>query len=329
MNTFIPRTFPSILALTSLLLTAWTVRAAQNDPFKLHPEPPLVGRWDLVVTDGDLTYPSWLEVELSGYRTLVGRYLGRFGSARPVAEVKLDGGQFSFVIPPQWEKRTNEISISGSIQGVTLRGETTNDKGNRITFEGKRTPTLERKDTVRWGKPIELFNGKDFSGWKPRHTGLTNGWQVRDGVLVNFKPGNDLVTEKKFTDFKVAISFRYPEDSNSGLYLRGRYEVQIEDNHGKPPDSHRIGGVYGFLTPRVNAAKAPGEWQTIEVELRGREVTIVLNGKAIIEHQNIPGITGGALDSNEGEPGPLMLQGDHGQVEFRKIILTPARTEPF
>ena len=123
------------------------------------------------------------------------------------------------------------------------------------------------------------------------------------------------------------MEFRYPRQSNSGVYLRGRYEIQIEDSHGEEPDSHRIGGVYGFLTPSVNAAKEPGEWQTLEAVLVGRTVTVVLNGERIIDRQAIPGITGGALDSDEGSPGPIMLQGDHGQVEFRKLTLTPGVSE--
>jgi hypothetical protein len=118
--------------------------------------------------------------------------------------------------------------------------------------------------------------------------------------------------------------FRYPNQSNSGIYLRGRYEVQIEDNFGKPPDSHYIGGVYGFLTPRINAAKKAGEWQTVEITLAGRIVTITVNGEPVIERQAIPGITGGALDSEEAQPGPIMIQGDHGPVEFRELSLTPA-----
>ncbi len=145
--------------------------------------------------------------------------------------------------------------------------------------------------------------------------------------MVNAVPGNDLLTERKFTDFKLHTEFRYPKGSNSGVYLRGRYEVQIEDNFGLEPDSHYIGGVYGFLTPSVNAGKKAGEWQTLDVTLVGRVVTVVLNGERIIDRQTIPGITGGALDSDEDKPGPILLQGDHGRVEFRKVTLTPVQAD--
>src|SRR5262249_38510536 len=148
-------------------------------------------------------------------------------------------------------------------------------------------------------KPVALFNGRDLTGWKTRHPELKNGWRVQDGLLVDVEPGNDLITERKFTDFKLHAEFRYPKSSNSGIYLRGRYEVQIEDDFGRAPDSHYIGGVYGFLTPRVNSSKPAGEWQKVEITLAGRIITVVLNGEPIIERQAIPGITGGALDSEE------------------------------
>ncbi|HEY9231195.1 MAG TPA: DUF1080 domain-containing protein, partial [Blastocatellia bacterium] len=135
----------------------------------------------------------------------------------------------------------------------------------------------------------------------------------------------DIITEQKFTDFKLHLEFNIVAESNSGVYLRGRHEVQIEDSFGKATDSLRMGGVYGFLCPAVNASGRPGEWQTYDITLIGRRVTVILNGKTIIDNAEIPGITGGALDSDEGAPGPLMLQGDHGKVMFRNIVLTPAQ----
>lgn len=284
---------------------------------------PLIGRWDLIVHGSDGDYPSWLEVRLSGYRTLVGSFVGHFGSARPIAKVEFDRGHLKFTVPPQWERRPEDITFTGSLEKDVLRGETTDDAGKRVAWEGHRAPELKREHPPKWGTAIDLFNGKDLNGWKPRAADK-NGWVVKDGLLVNAKPGTDILTEQTFTDFKLVIAFRYPKGSNSGVYLRGRYEVQIEDNYGQEPDSHKIGGVYGFLTPSVNAAKKPGEWQTLEVTLVGRVVTVMLNGERVIDRQTIPGITGGALDSKEGEPGPILLQGDHGPVEFRKVTLTPA-----
>jgi hypothetical protein len=287
--------------------------------------PSIIGRWDLTVQGFPGDYPSWLEVRRSGYSTLVGTFVGRFGSARPIARVESDNGRLRFTVPPQWERRKDDLTFEGGLDGDTLRGETTDDEGRRVSWIGRRAPTLKRDAPPTWGEPVELFNGKDLAGWKVRAADVKNGWIVRDGLLANAKPGNDLLTEAKFTDFRLHAEFRYPRGSNSGIYLRGRYEVQIEDNYGLEPDSHYIGGVYGFLTPSVNAARKAGEWQTLDITLVGRVVTVALNGERIIDRQTIPGITGGALDSDEGAPGPLLLQGDHGPIDFRKVTLTPGR----
>src|SRR5205085_1843452 len=131
--------------------------------------------------------PSWLEVRLSGYRTLVGSYVGQFGSARPIATVDLDktSGSFRFVVPPQWERRTDDVTLTGKLEGDVLRGETTNDQGKPVHWEGHRAPSLDRTQPPKWGKPIQLFNGRDLTGWKPRHANAANGWKVANGYLVN------------------------------------------------------------------------------------------------------------------------------------------------
>jgi len=315
--------------LGSLAVVITSLQAADLDPYTKIEPPALTGRWDLTVKDGDLIYPSWLEISLSGYRTLVGRYVGQFGSARPIGTIHLDeaGAGFAFSLPPQWEKRTSDIMFEGRFQDGGLVGRTTNDNGEPVTWTGVRAPELsaEPADKVRWGRRQDLFNGKDLSNWGVRHQDLPNGWVVRDGLLINEQPGNDLVSHEQFGDFKLRVQFRYPEGSNSGLYLRGRHEVQIEDNHGLTPDSHRIGGVYGFITPSANASRPANAWQEMEITLVGSLLSVVFNGVEIITNQPIPGITGGALDSREGEPGPLMVQGDHGPITFRKIEITPAK----
>lgn len=155
--------------------------------------------------------------------------------------------------------------------------------------------------------------------------GSTNQWVVRNGVLSSPRSGVNLRTSRTFDDFKLHIEFRYPRESNSGVYLRGRHEVQIEDDYGREPDSHRFSGVYGFIAPSEIAALPAGQWQTFDITLVGRMLTVVANGKMVICNREIPGITGGAIDSNEGAPGPLYLQGDHGPVEYRNILVTPAR----
>ena len=155
--------------------------------------------------------------------------------------------------------------------------------------------------------------------------GKNNQWLNVNGILTSPKSGSNIRTVAEYNDFKLHIEFRYPKGSNSGVYLRGRYEVQIEDNLGKEPQNVYLGGVYGFIDPWENAAKPAGEWQTYDITLVGRMVTVVANGRTIIFKQEIPGITGGAINSNEGTAGPIMLQGDHGPIEFRNITITPAK----
>jgi hypothetical protein len=285
---------------------------------------PYIGRWDLTVKGADGEYPSWIEIKLSGHRTLVGSYVGQFGSARPISHIKVAEGKMQFVVPPQWEDRTSDVVVEGKFDSDRLVGTVTDDKGQSLSWTAVRAPDLKPAMPPQWGEPIELFNGKDLSGWKSRSADGKHGWKVTSGAMFNEKPGQDLLTEKKFGDFKLTVEFRYPAGSNSGIYLRGRYEVQIEDNFGREPDSHYIGGVYGHLTPCRNASKPAGEWQKMEITLIGREVDVTLNGEHIIDRQTIPGITGGAFDSREGEKGPVLLQGDHGVVEYRKVTITPA-----
>jgi len=152
---------------------------------------------------------------------------------------------------------------------------------------------------------------------------------VRD-LIVSATPGSceDEVSPVEYVEtccFKLHIEFRYPKGSNSGVYLRGRYEVQIEDSKGMEPLNDQLSSIYGFLSPSEMLAKNAGEWQSYDITLVGRMVTVVFNGKKVICSQEIPGITGGALDSREGEPGPIYLQGDHGPIEYRNIRIATAK----
>jgi len=289
------------------------------------PAESIKGRWDIVMQRADGEFPSWLEVKRSGNSTLVGSFCGEFGSARPISKITMNGNEFRFAIPPQWENRTDDQVVEGTVDGDRISGVTTGENGKLIKWTGVRAPALKRTSPPDWGEPIELFNGKDLTGWRPLLEGVENGWIVEGGLLYNAKPGQNIATEQKFTDFKLHAEFRYPKGSNSGIYLRGRYEAQIEDNYGREAESHNIGGIYGHLTPSSNAAKPHDQWQTYDIELVGRKITVHLNGERVIDRATIPGITGGALDSHEGEPGPIYLQGDHGPVWFRKLTLTPAK----
>jgi len=287
------------------------------------PSDALVGRWNLVVQRGTETAPSWLEVERSGRETLVGSFVGSGGSARPIAKIAFADGTFRFAIPPQWESHPADIAFEGRVDGDRLEGSMTMGDGQAVRWTATRAPALRRAGAPVWGEPITLFGGTSLDGWRPIGRG-ESAWRAVDGVLQNAKSGANLVSERTFDDFMLRLEFRVPKGANSGVYLRGRYELQVDDAAGREPSSHHLGGLYGFIAPSRNVARAAGEWQSMEVTLVGRMLTYVLNGTTVICDREIPGITGGALDSAEGEPGPLLLQGDHGPVEYRNIIITPA-----
>jgi hypothetical protein len=283
---------------------------------------PVIGRWDVTVDGLAGSHPSWFEVRRSGDRTLVGRFVGQFGSARPISRIEFSDSVLRFAIPPQWEEGDGDLRVEGVLKGDRLAGWLIDPGGNRLTWTANRAPALRRTSPATWGTPIVLFDGSDMASWQAEGESY---WRVVDGTLTNVQAGANLVTRQSFTDFKLHVEFRYPAGGNSGIYLRGRYEVQVEDTGGREPANDHLGGIYGFLPPSEDHAKQPGEWQSFDITLVGRMVTVVLNGTTIISNREIPGITGGALDSDEAAPGPLVLQGDHGPVEYRNIVLTPAR----
>lgn len=283
-------------------------------------EQKLEGRWDVIILKDGTELPSWLEIKKSGYKNLVGRFVYASGGARPISHVKIKDGEFSFSIPPQWEPGENNMDFKGKLVGKKLKGTMKFTNGKIFNWSANRAPKLKSIENPTWGAPREIFNNKNLDGW---HASGKNQWVVENGILTSKKSGSNIISDEEFSDFKLHIEFRYREGGNSGVYLRGRYEVQIADNKGNDPSNILFGGVYGFLTPNEMVAKSPGEWQAYDITLVGRRVTVVANGKTIINDQIIPGITGGALDSQEGEPGSFMLQGDHGPIEYRNIVVTP------
>ncbi len=332
-----------LIVLCVVLLAACSAPAVEEVP-QVSPDE-FAGRWDLTVKTVHGSYPSWLELTREGEQ-FTGRFVGQVGHARPVTDITVEGDTLTFSLPKQYEAMDVDLSFTGKLAEGTLTG-TTNTKmlvpgelaGEAEAEEapadaewiGVRAPELTAPETVEWGEEIQLFNGKDLEGWHLLDPAQDKFWKVVDGILINdvedqgdVGQGTGLITDATFTNFKLHLEFMYPEGSNSGIYLRGRHEVQIQDDFGKEPGDRYIAGVYGFITPTENAAKKAGEWQTMDITLLGRNVTIVLNDKTVIDNQEIPGITGGALESKEGEPGPLFIQGDHGPISFRSVTLTPA-----
>jgi hypothetical protein len=315
------RIFRVQIIVSLIFFSAVKIAAAQE---KMKKDPDVIGRWDITMDKEGKSLPSWLEVQKSGTHTLIGRFTYAFGSARPISEVKPHDGKFSFSIPPQWEQGTRNMDFEFEVNGDALKGTMVYTDGVTYNFTGVRAPLLARSKTPVWGQPIALFNGKDTKGW---HTDGKNQWTVDKGILRSLHSGANLITDKTFTDFKLHIEFRYQQGSNSGVYLRGRYETQIIDTKsGEPePIANQFSSIYGFLPPNKMMAKNPGEWQSYDITLVGRLVTVVANGTMVICRQEIPGITGGAINSQEGEPGPIFLQGDHGPIDYRNIVITPVK----
>jgi hypothetical protein len=282
-----------------------------------------LGRWDLTLKAPDREYPSWLELTEEGGE-LKARMVGRWGNARALPKVTLANGHLTFVSPKEEEDRPDDMVFEGTLVGAKLSGTLNGLNGVTWTWTGRRAPALTRSSRPKWGKSIQMFNGKDLAGWKMSGPSKSV-WKVENGTLVSPGEGPELISEGKFEDFKLHVEFNCGPDSNSGVYLRGRYEVQVEtDSIGEPPN-RRMGGVYGFLAASPEQPRKSGEWQSYDITLVGRWVTVVQNGTTIIDNKEIPGITGGALDSHEELPGPIYLQGtEKGHVIFRNIVITPA-----
>ena len=298
-------------------------QAANPEAAPATAEKPFLGRWDLTLKAPDHDYPSWLEVSEEGDH-LQARMVGRWGHARALPSIDLSGEELTFVSPKDEEGSDKDLVFKGKLEGKTLAGTLNGPDGKTWRWSGVKAPLLLRTSTPKWGKPITLFDGKDLAGWKTDTTAHTQ-WTVQDGTLVSPGHGPEIYSEQKFQDFKLHLEFNCGKDSNSGVYARGRYEVQIETDSAAEPVSHHTGGVYGFLDPTPEPPRRADVWQTYDITLVGRRITVVLNGVTIIDNKEVPGITGGAVDSNEGAPGPIYLQGsEEGRVAFRNIVITPA-----
>jgi len=306
----------------ALLAIAFLITAPLSAQDQPDTRKPATGRWDLKIQATDGVLPSWLGVQKSGNNALVGRFVAVVGSARPISNIFFENDTLRFSIPPQWEQGGQDLSVEAAVAGDNLTGTITFPNGAKMPFTGARAPALVAGN-VQWGKAVTAFNGKDLTGWHALPGGAS-AWQVVNGVLTNTKAGANLATNEKYGDFKLHIEFRFPARGNSGIYLRGRHELQIEDPVLGVVPIEGLGAIYGFIPPNTSAGKKAGEWQTYDVTLVGRQVTVVLNGIEVICKRDIPGPTGGALDSDERERGPIFLQGDHGPIEYRNIVITPA-----
>lgn len=322
-----------------VLIAALHAASGNSDAF--------VGRWALTIPGGAA---GWLEVkQQKGW--LDGSILWGGGSVVPVSSVTIADETLTVtrvhdlerkdsagkVVRKQQLTETITAQVHGDMLQLTRVMPHANGVGfDRAEFTGRRIPPLPPRPNlamVKFSEPITLFNGRDLAGWHLIDPKSENAWVVENGVLANRPPPHvegqprhrtgNLRTDREFEDFNLKLEVSVPQGSNSGVYLRGIYEVQVADSFGKPLDPHNMGAIYSRITPSVAAEKPPGEWQTLDLTLVDRHATVVLNGTKIIDNQPIAGCTGGAMWSDEFRPGPIYLQGDHGAVSYRNLVLRP------
>jgi hypothetical protein len=311
-------------------------------PVLAHAANPFVGDWALTIPGGGA---GWLGVEEENGK-LSARIMWGAGSVLPVDSVRVEGN--TLVLTRTEEQRrgrsANESvvqTITATVDGDELKLTTSKKRGSFPAFEaasfsGKRQPPMPPApdlSKVKFGEPIKLFNGRDLSGWRLTDPHADSAWSVKDGVLtrnpapVPGKHYGNLRTDREFEDFNITLETNLPKGGNSGVYLRGMYEVQVADTYGRKVDPHNMGAVYSRIAPSESAEKPAGEWQTLDITFVDRHVTVILNGKKIIDNQPIRGCTGGALWSDVTRPGPIYLQGDHTGVNYRNIVLRPVVKE--
>ncbi len=278
------------------------------------------GRWDITILREPNPQAAWLEITGAETNAPQGKYVSAFdGDMNVIEQIAIRDGELQF----GWPGR--HLLFKSKLNGGRLEGTFEAEGRPALKWTGVRAPAIREKDDNSWreGKPVSLFNGKDMTGWYGKGNVPVKGWAVKDGALAGNGQAVDLLSEQKFWNFKLHVEYRVMPHSNSGVGLRGRYEIQVLDDFGHTPNTHTNGALYSRIVPSENASKPAGEWQTFDVRLVGRIVTVALNGKTIIDHRQIEGLTAIAGDANEAEPGPIYLQGDHGPVEFRSIVVTP------
>jgi hypothetical protein len=306
---------------------------------------PFIGRWALTIPGGGA---GWLGVEQKD-GALQSSVLWGGGSVVPTESTKVEGDKLVVTRISNGKKMkdgketvepiTETITATRAGDELKLTTEKTKPGGKpfaQAEFTGKLIPPVPPApdlSKVKFGKAIVLFNGKDLTGWRLVKPDSESGWSVQDGVLMNRvekakakdkgKHFGNLRTDAEFEDFNLKLEVRTLEGSNSGIYLRGVYEVQVAESFGKPLDPHNMGALYSRITPAEAAEKPIGEWQTFDITLVARHLTVVLNGKKIIDNAPVLGCTGGALTSDEFKPGPLFLQGDHTDIDYGNIVLRP------
>jgi len=317
----IKKAHPSLLFSVVLpLLLAGAI--ATSIPPAFATESSFVGRWNLTLLEVDGYASAWLEITSDASKNKSGQLVWIFGGAEPLEDVAIAEGVLTFSHLFMGKR----LHFTAEYAENSLSGTAT-DHSSTIRWVGIRAPDLRTPTTLRQETPVAIFSGHNLDGWTLRNGSLPHCWHTKDDILFNDSSCADLKSNADFMNFHLHLEFRLDDKGGSGVYLRGRYEVQIADDGNRPPNSRSTGAIFGHIAPTLSAGKKPGEWQALDVVLIGREVTVRLNNHIVIANEQIPGPTGAALDSNEGRPGPIMLQGDHGPISFRNIVITPLLTD--
>jgi hypothetical protein len=301
-------------------LAALSVLVACATPDRAHAVAPPLGRWDMTIQTPDGPRPSWFELR-GDPRGMALSYQGLWGAPVVVERWQWDGEHLTFE-PDQplgpWR------TFRGRFNGHWLKGTVGGPRGESLAWSAVRVPAPTPRRQVAWGTPIPLFDGHDLRGWHQRTPGAPPAWVVRDGALWAVGT-DDLVSTRGFRDFRLHVVCRVPEGGDSGIHLRGRHEIQLQprSNEDTPAGGHA--SLYGRVAARGARTRMPDGDDVFDITLIGDRLTVVLNGDTVIDDQRVDGITGDALDSHEGAPGPIQLQGHLGPVVFREITLTPAR----
>jgi hypothetical protein len=303
---------------------------------------PYVGNWSFTTPGGGA---GWLGITSDENHKLDGHLLWEGGSVIPVGSVYMEDGKLHFVrvdggiLYTSHPERANAWIVEAEVRGDTLTctmyvPAAEGPGADKQVFTAERIPPhAEPPDltALSFGDPIELIAPDSLEGWEPLGENR-NGWRVEEGVLINdavqLKEGprihyENLRTTQEFEDFNLKTEVYIEEKGNSGIYLRGVYEVQVEDSYGRPADRHGMGSIYGRIAPSLNAELVPGSWQKLDITLADRYVTVILNGVKVIDNQPLLGVTGGAMRAGGLLPGPIYLQGDHTSVKYRNMVLTP------
>jgi hypothetical protein len=290
------------------------------------------GRWDISAMTKPRPRAWWLELKGMGTPSPSGKFVSAYaGDLNIVDTIGVDKGvlRFTFHRPNRGKKAGQPVDLvyTARLVGGKLEGsfEVEGQKNPPVLWTGVRAPAIKDKDDGSWkeGQPIALFNGKDLTGWKGLVPGAEVKWTVQDSILRNAPPTTDIVSERSFWNFTLHTDFRIVEHSNSGIGLRGRYEIQIADDFGKPPGTHGAAALYSRIAPSINASKPAGEWQSYDIRLVGRTLTVVHNGKKVLDKVEIEGLTAIAENADEATPGPFIVQGDHSYVEIKSFVVTP------